>query len=146
MSDNKKKNLLKLEAAANPNPNAKPEDPATDPAAAAARANAQDASSAAKNAATDKKAGALAQFSDDTISKDFNGKIESVRGPPGAPIGYGVHKLSVEGGNPYAAKKTVEEPVNGIQHQPVQGPPPSDTPAAPAPKLSKEMQYRTDVG
>tara|TARA_B110000285_G_scaffold79640_1_gene91940 strand:+ start:516 stop:641 length:126 start_codon:yes stop_codon:yes gene_type:complete len=32
-------------------------------------------------------------------------KIESVRGPSnGAPIGYGVHKLSVEGGNPYAAK------------------------------------------
>jgi hypothetical protein len=32
-------------------------------------------------------------------------KIESVRGPSnGAPIGYGVHKLAIEGGNPYAAK------------------------------------------
>jgi hypothetical protein len=28
-------------------------------------------------------------------------KIESVRGPPGAPIGFNVHKLAIEGGNPY---------------------------------------------
>ena len=32
-------------------------------------------------------------------------KTESVRGPSnGAPIGYGVHKLSIAGGEPYAAK------------------------------------------
>jgi hypothetical protein len=31
-------------------------------------------------------------------------KIESVRGPGSAPIGYGVHKLSIAGGEPYAAK------------------------------------------
>ena len=31
-------------------------------------------------------------------------KILSVNGPPAAPIGYGVHKLAIEGGNPYAAK------------------------------------------
>merc|ERR1712127_991127 len=72
-------------------------------------------------------------------------KIESVRGPPGAPIGYGVHKLSIEGGEPYAGKQMYRavEPVAGVQHQPVSGPAPH--PATPAPVLSPEMQYRTDI-
>jgi len=60
------------------------------------------------------------KFSDDKIGADFSGKIDSVRGPSaGAPIGYGVHKLATEGGDPYSAKKTVEEPAPGIQHQPI---------------------------
>jgi len=59
------------------------------------------------------------KFSDDKIGEEFNGKIDSVRGPPSAPIGFGVAALSNEGGAPYAAKKTVEEPARGIQHQPV---------------------------
>lgn len=87
------------------------------------------------------------KFSDDTISKDFNGKIESVRGPPGAPIGYGVHKLAIEGGAPYAAKKTVEEPAPGIQHQPVILP--ADFYRGEKPveeELSPEMAYRKKVG
>lgn len=51
-------------------------------------------------------------------------KIESVRGPPGAPIGFNVHKLAIEGGNPYRAKLEyrAEEPERGIQHQPVELP------------------------
>ena len=59
----------------------------------------------------------------DKINDEFNGKIESVRGPPGAPIGYNVHKLSIAGGDPYARKHVAEEPVKGIQHQPVLLPP-----------------------
>jgi hypothetical protein len=61
-------------------------------------------------------------------------KIESVRGPSnGAPIGYGVHKLAIEGGNPYAAKQMyrAEEPIPGVQHQPVSGPKPVKAPEAP---------------
>ena len=47
----------------------------------------------------------------DVISDEFNGKVQSVAGPrDGAPIGYGVHKLSVEGGDPYARKHIVGEP------------------------------------
>jgi len=74
-------------------------------------------------------------------------KVDSVKGPPGAPIGYGVHKLSIEGGNPYRAKLEyrADEPVNGAQHQPIileAGVAPV-APAAPA--LSPEMQYRRDV-
>ena len=57
-------------------------------------------------------------------------KIESVRGPPGAPIGFNVHKLAIEGGNPYRAKLEyrAEEPERGIQHQPVLLPPDFDGP------------------
>ena len=113
MSDNKKKNLMRLDAELNPNPNAKPEDPATDPVAAAKAANAMDDQTAAKTAAKESKKAALMQIRDD---KEDPTKIESVRGPPGAPIGYGVHKLANQGGEPYAAKQMyrAEEPVPGI--------------------------------
>ena len=144
MSDNKKKNLLKLDAEKNPNPNAKPEDPETDPTAAAARANIMEDASAAKTAAKETKKAALMQ-----IGEDDPTKIESVRGPPGAPIGYGVHKLAIEGGAPYAGKQMyrAEEPVPGVQHQPVILPADFYRGQAAAPeKLSPEMQYRTDVG
>ena len=84
----------------------------------------------------------------DKISDEFNGKIDSVRGPPGAPIGYNVHKLSIEAGDPYARKHVAEEPVKGIQHQPVILPADfyKGEPKAPEPVLSPEMQYRRDVG
>jgi hypothetical protein len=152
-----------LEAAAKdaPNPNAAPADPATDPAAAAKAANdIEDASSAKANAAeaAKKKApkAALAQSIYTTEEEDaMKAKIiaatgiESVKGPPGAPIGYGVHKLSVEGGNPYAAKQMyrAEAPANGVQHQPVMLPADfyRDEVAAPE-KLSPELQYRKDMG
>jgi colicin import membrane protein len=58
------------------------------------------------------------KFSDDKINGDFTGKIDSVAGPPGAPIGFGVHKLA-SSIDPYSAKKTVEMPAPGIQHQPI---------------------------
>jgi hypothetical protein len=84
--------------------------------------------------------------------RDINGdptKIDSVRGPSdGAPIGYGVHKLALEGGNPYAAKQMyrAEEPVPNLQHQPVILQP-GVAPAAPAPKeMTPEMAYRTKIG
>jgi len=77
-------------------------------------------SSAKKAEKSDKApAAALAQM------RDVNGdptKIDSVRGPSdGAPIGFGVHKLSIAGGNPYAAKQMYrsEEPEKHAQHQPV---------------------------
>jgi len=76
-------------------------------------------------------------------------KIESVKGPPGAPIGYGVHKLSVEGGNPYAAKQMyrAEAPANGVQHQPVMLPADFYRGEVAAPeKLSPELQYRKEMG
>jgi len=103
-----------------PNPNAAPADPATDPAKVAAAANKMEDSSAKKAEKSDKApAAALAQM------RDVNGdptKIDSVRGPSdGAPIGFGVHKLSIAGGNPYAAKQMYrsEEPEKHAQHQPV---------------------------
>jgi len=152
-----------LEAAAKdaPNPNAAPADPATDPAAAAKAANdMEDASSAKANAAeaAKKKApkAALAQSIYTTEEEDaMKAKIiaatgiESVKGPPGAPIGYGVHKLSVEGGNPYAAKQMyrAEAPANGVQHQPVMLPADFYRGEVAAPeKLSPELQYRKDMG
>jgi hypothetical protein len=98
-----------------PNPNAKPEDPATDPAAAAKRDNDMEKSAAAKGDAKEapKKASLIQKMSqgykDDeaaaNAAKMATTKIESVRGPPGAPIGYGVHKLAIEGGNPYAFRQ-----------------------------------------
>ena len=111
-----------------PNPNAALADPTTDPVAVASAANKMEDSSAKKSAASDAKAAegapkapaaALAQIRD--IASGDPTKIDSVRGPPGAPIGFGVHKLSVEGGNPYAAKQMyrAEEPVPNLQHQPV---------------------------
>jgi hypothetical protein len=139
-----------------PNPNAKPEDPTTDPAAAAKRENDMEKASAAKADAKEApKKAALAQWVTEEDEKAASDKIiartgvESVRGPPGAPIGYGVHALSIEGGNPYAAKQIyrAEEPARGIQHQPVMLP--ADfyrgEQAKPEP-LSPEMQYRKDVG
>jgi hypothetical protein len=104
-----------LDAAAKdaPNPNAQEADPATDPAALAAASNsaeepkpetAAEVAPAAEGAAAEvAPAAALAQMR----MRDVDPlKIESVRGPSnGAPIGYGVHKLSIEGGNPYAAKQ-----------------------------------------
>jgi hypothetical protein len=65
--------------------------------ATSAKAEAKDA---AKKAAP--KA-ALAQIKD--IASGDPTSIDSVAGPPAAPIGYGVHKLATEGGNPYAAKQ-----------------------------------------
>ena len=147
----KQKKAIEKAAADAPNPMATPADPATDPAAMAAAANKMDDATSAKAEAKDaaKKAApkaALAQI------RDINGgdptKIDSVAGPPGAPIGWGVHKLSTEGGNPYAAKQMyrAEEPVPNAQHQPIilqTG----VAPAAPvAPVLSPEMQYRTETG
>jgi len=120
VSPEKAKKALAAAAKDAPNPNAKPEDPATDPAASAKAANDMEASSAKKNAETDKKAApkaALSQMRDEDPTK-----IESVRGPSnGAPIGYGIHKLANEGGAPYAGKQMyrAEQPVNGVQHQPV---------------------------
>ena len=90
-----------------PNPNAGNEDPKEDPAAVAAAAN-----------GADKKA-ALVQMHGDEPDPTIEGtKVASVRGPPGAPIGYGVHKLAAEGANPYAAKLEYRaaQPANGIQH------------------------------
>jgi hypothetical protein len=111
-----------------PNPNAAPADPKTDPVAVATAANKMEDSSAKKAATSDAKAAkdapkapaaALAQIKD--IASGDPTKIDSVRGPPGAPIGFGVHKLATEGGNPYAAKQMyrAEEPVPNVQHQPI---------------------------
>ena len=158
-----KKAKQQLEAAAkkDPNPNAAPADPATDPAATAAAANKmEDAQSAKQNAAEAAKAkapkAALAQSIYTTEEEDAMKakiieatKIESVKGPPGAPIGYGVHKLSVEGGNPYAAKQMyrAEAPANGVQHQPVMLPADFYRGEVAAPeKLSPELQYRKEMG
>jgi len=161
----KAKKTLEALAKDAPNPNAQPEDPATDPAAVAAMANKMEDTSSAKAAATDAakaKAApkaALSQMRGDyetaaeaaaiEAARVATTKVESVKGPPGAPIGYGVHKLSVEGGNPYAAKQIyrAEAPVPGVQHQPVMLPAdfyrgPVAAPAA----LSPEMQYRKDAG
>ena len=145
-----------------PNPNAVDADPATDPAKVAAAENKMEEESSKKSLAkeaaakaapkaaavpeTEAPKAALAQM------RDINGdptKIDSVRGPSeGAPIGYGVHKLALEGGNPYAAKQMyrAEEPVPNLQHQPVILQP-GVAPAAPAPKeMTPEMAYRTKVG
>jgi hypothetical protein len=116
-----------IEAAAKdaPNPNAAPADPATDPAAVAAAANKMEDSSAKKAEKTDKAAEVKAPAAALAQMRGVNGdplKIDSVRGPSdGAPIGFGVHKLSIAGGNPYAAKQMYrsEEPVPNLQHQPV---------------------------
>jgi len=134
-----------------PNPNAAPADPATDPAAVAAAANKMDDAASAKAEAKDaaKKAApkaALAQIKD--IASGDPTSIDSVAGPPAAPIGYGVHKLATEGGNPYAAKQMyrAEEPTPNGQHQPIilQA---GVAPAAPAPvEHTPEMQYRIDHG
>ena len=87
------------------------------------------------------------KFSDDKIGENFNGKIDSVRGPPSAPIGFGVAALSNEGGAPYAAKKTVEEPARGIQHQPVILPAGDYKAEVPAPVPEDPMAaYRQEVG
>jgi len=46
--------------------------------------------------------------------------IESVKGPEaGAPIGSAVHRIAIEGGEPYADMHLADEPKNGVQHQPV---------------------------
>jgi hypothetical protein len=138
-----------------PNPMAKPEDPTTDPMAAAKAANdmeratsdASDKNDAAA-AASKKAKAALAQVhGDDATEAIVATHIDSVKGPPGAPIGYGVHKLSVEGGNPYAQAQNLRdgEPVRGIQHQPVMVPE-GTVQQAPKVELSPEMQYRRDVG
>jgi len=151
----KAKKALERMAKDAPNPNAKPEDPTTDPAAAAKRDNDMEKASAAKAEAKETKKAALAQWVTEEDEKAASDKIiartsvESVKGPPGAPIGYGVHALSIEGGNPYAAKQIyrAEEPARGVQHQPVMLP--ADYYRGPQPKadpLSPEMQYRKDVG
>jgi len=109
----KAKKALEAMAKDAPNPNAKPEDPATDPAAVAAAANKMEDASSAKADASDKvkaKAAApkaaLSQLRGNPTVEEMIAatKIESVKGPPAAPIGYGVHKLSIEGGNPYRAE------------------------------------------
>ena len=155
----KAKKQLEAMAKKDPNPNAAPADPKTDPAASAKAANDMEAASAKKAEATDAKAAApkaasLAQSIYTTAEEDAMKakiieatKIESVKGPPGAPIGYGVHKLAVEGGNPYAAKQMYRaaEPIPGIQHQPVILQPGVVAPEAPAAPLSPEMEYRTTL-
>jgi len=145
-----------------PNPVAVDADPATDPAKIAAAENAMEEESSKKAEAKEKaakKAPAAAVIPEVEAPKaalaqmrDINGdptKIDSVRGPSeGAPIGYGVHKLALEGGNPYAAKQMyrAEEPVPNLQHQPVILQP-GVAPAAPAPKeMTPEMAYRTKIG
>ena len=150
---------IKAAAKEAPNPNAAPADPATDPAAVAAAENAIEKASEEKSAAkaAAKKApaaapaevaapkAALAQGEPPVDDAPF--KIESVKGPPGAPISYGVHKLSIEGGDPYAAKQMYRapEPAPGVQHQPIILQP-GVAPEAPKKELTPEMQYRTDVG
>jgi hypothetical protein len=112
-------------------------------------------SSAAKSDAKSKAALAQGEYETEEEAKAIlarqiaTTKVESVRGPPGAPIGFGVHKLSVEGGNPYAAKQMyrADEPVRGIQHQPVLLP--ADFyrgEAKPVEQLDPEMQYRKEAG
>jgi hypothetical protein len=130
---------IKAAAKDAPNPNAAPADPKTDPAAVAAAANKMEDSSAKKAEKSDKApAAALAQM------RDVNGdptKIDSVRGPSdGAPIGFGVHKLAIAGGNPYAAKQMYrsEEPVPNLQHQPVILQPGVVAAAPAAPKLGEQ--------
>jgi len=145
-----------------PNPVAVDADPATDPAKVAAAENSMEDESSKKAEKKDAAAkapkaapatpeveapkAALAQM------RDINGdplKIDSVRGPSdGAPIGYGVHKLALEGGNPYAAKQMyrAEEPVPNLQHQPIILQP-GVAPVAPAAKeMTPEMAYRTKIG
>jgi hypothetical protein len=134
-----------------PNPNAAPADPKTDPAKVAEAANKMEDSSAKKAAVSDKAAekapaAALAQMRGDVDPL----KIESVRGPSGgAPIGYGVHKLAIEGGNPYAAKQMyrADAPAPDLQTQPIileKGVAPE---APPAPKLDdKNAEYRREMG
>jgi hypothetical protein len=154
-----KRNAAIAAAAKNaPNPVAVDADPATDPAAVAAAENKMEDESSKKAekkeaAAKAPKAAipeveapkaALAQMRG--VDGDPT-KIDSVKGPPGAPIGYGVHKLSLEGGNPYAAKQMyrAEEPVPNLQHQPVILQP-GVAPAAPAAKeMTPEMAYRTKI-
>jgi hypothetical protein len=107
----KAKKALERMAKDAPNPNAKPEDPTTDPAAAAKRDNDMEKASAAKADAKEAPKApkaALAQGEWVTAADEKAASnaiiartaVESVRGPPGAPIGYGVHALSIEGGNP----------------------------------------------
>jgi hypothetical protein len=164
VSEEKRNAAIAAAAKDAPNPVAVDADPATDPAAVAAaenkmedesskKAEKKDAAAKAPAAAfiapplnpADAPKAALAQM------RDVNGdptKIDSVKGPPGAPIGYGVHKLALEGGNPYAAKQMyrAEEPVPNLQHQPVILQP-GVAPAAPAAKeMSPEMAYRTKIG
>jgi hypothetical protein len=148
VSPEKIKKAIEQAAKDAPNPNAAPADPTTDPVAVATAANKMEDSSAKKSATSDAKAAegapkapaaALAQIKD--IASGDPTKIDSVAGPPGAPIGFGVHKLSTEGGNPYAAKQMyrAEEPVPNLQHQPVilQAGVAPEAPAAPI--LDKEM-------
>ena len=78
----------------------------------------------------------------DKINDEFSGKIDSVRGPPAAPIGFNVHKLAIAGGDPYAYKHVAEEPVKGIQHQPVLLPADFYGPPKPEP----ELDYRQEMG
>ena len=103
----REKKLLEMQERDAPNPNAGNEDPKEDPAAVAAAANAGE---------NNKKA-ALVQMHGDEPDPTIEGtKVASVRGPPGAPIGYGVHKLAAEAVNPYAAKLEYRaaQPANGI--------------------------------
>ena len=129
-------------------------------ATAAAEIKAENAVSSKQNIAEAAKAkapkAALAQSIYTTEEEDaMKAKIiaatsiESVKGPPGAPIGYGVHKLAVEGGNPYAAKQMYRsaEPIPGVQHQPVMLPADFYRGEVAAPeKLSPELQYRKEMG
>jgi hypothetical protein len=104
------KKALEKAAKDAPNPNEVDADPAEDPAAVAEAANKAEEPKAEGAAAEVAPAAALAQIRHRDIDPT---KIESVRGPSnGAPIGYGVHKLAIEGGNPYAAKQMyrAEEP------------------------------------
>ena len=161
VSEEKRNAAIAAAAKDAPNPVAVDADPATDPAAVAAaenkmedesskKAEKKDAAAKAPKAAAapevEAPKAALAQMRD--VDGDPT-KIDSVRGPSeGAPIGFGVHKLSVAGGNPYAAKQMyrAEEPVPNLQHQPVILQP-GVAPAAPAAKeMSPEMAYRTKIG
>lgn len=135
-SDNVKGALDRMAKDA-PNPKAAAADPSTDPAAVAGAANAAEAPKAAP-------AAALAQ----NPEEEDPFKIESVKGPPAAPLGYGVHKLSVEGGNPYAAKQMyrAEAPVNGVQHQPIIMPEGFYPPVTRAVIADPNEAYRRDTG
>lgn len=75
-------------------------------------------------------------------------KIPSVKGPPGAPIGWNVHALGSAAAPPYAEKQEyrAKEPEKGVQHQPVILPADFYGPPKPAPELSPEMEYRRSVG
>jgi DNA polymerase III gamma/tau subunit len=94
------------------------------------RKNSDEKKEEKKEEKKDEKKAALAQIREDPL------KIPSVKGPPGAPIGFNVHALGSSAADPYAEQQSARagEPTNGVQHQPIimpagfYPPPPKDAP------------------